>query len=184
MASLATLTTGIGPLDAFARIVDRVTALLSALGTALILGVMLLISVDVIGRFFFGAPIAGVPEMVAMSILAIVFLQVANTTARGKLTRSDAALSFLTRRSARLGQAADAVLHLAGAVLMAALLSAFWPQFLRSYGRGDIVGTVGQFRAPIWPVHGIVVTGAALMVLVFALMALMLAIRAVRGARA
>ncbi|MCA2010132.1 TRAP transporter small permease subunit [Cereibacter sphaeroides] len=175
------IRTGLAPFDAVTRLVDRLTALMSALGTALILGVMALISVDVIGRFFFGHPIAGVPEMVAMSILAIVFLQVANTLAQGKLTRSDALLGALRNRSPRLGDALDALLHVAGMLLLGALVSAFYPQFLRSYGRGEMVGTVGQFLAPIWPVHGIVLLGAATMTLVFALRALALAIRAIRG---
>lgn len=182
MSTLVSLRTGIAAVDAFARVVDRLTAILSAVGTGLILAVMLLIATDVIGRFFFGHPIAGVPEMVAMSILAIVFLQIANTTAQGKLTRSDALLGAIHNRAPRLAEGFDALLHLAGAVLLGALVWSFWPQFLRSYGRGEQVGTVGQFLAPIWPVHGIVLLGAALMVLVFALRALMLALRALRGA--
>ncbi|GAB4273881.1 MAG: hypothetical protein Kow0013_27870 [Pararhodobacter sp.] len=184
MSTMQDLRTGLAPFDALCRAVDRLTAFLSALGTVLILGVMLLITVDVIGRGAFAAPIAGVPEMVAMSILAIVFLQIANTTAQGKLTRSDALLGVLARRSPRLAEGMDALLHGAGAVLLAILVSAFHPQFLRSYGRGEMVGTVGQFLAPIWPVHGIVLLGAALMLLVFALRALALAIRALRGVSA
>ena len=184
MASLDRLNTGLAPLDAFSRLVDRITAVLSVLGTLLILAVMLLITADVIGRFFFGHPIAGVPEMVAMSILAIVFLQIANTTAQGKLTRSDALLGALHRHSPRLAEGFDALLHLAGAVLLSTLVTAFYPLFLRSYGRGEMVGTVGQFLAPIWPVHGIVLLGAALMALVFALRAVLLAIRAIKGVSA
>ena len=176
------LRTGLWPVDTAARLLDRLTALLSALGTALILGVMGLIAVDVAGRFLFGRPIAGVPEMVAMSILAIVFLQIANTLSRGKLTRSDAFLGMLRHRRPRLADALDAALHGAGAFLIYTLLTAFWPLFLRSYGRGQMVGTVGQFMAPIWPVHGIVVLGSALMLAVFVMRALALAIRAGRGA--
>lgn len=173
---------GLKPVDTAARILDRITAVFSALGTALILAVMGLIAVDVGGRFLFGRPIAGVPEMVAMSILAIVFLQIANTLSRGKLTRSDAFLSMLRRRRPRLADVLDAALHGAGAFLIYTLLSAFWPLFLRSYGRGQMVGTVGQFLAPIWPVHGIVVLGSALMLAVFVMRALALATRALRGA--
>lgn len=176
------LRTGLWPVDTAARLLDRVTAILSALGTVLILAVMGLIAVDVAGRFFFGRPIAGVPEMVAMSILAIVFLQLANTLSRGKLTRSDAFLSMLRNRSPRLADALDAALHGAGAFLIYTLLTAFWPLFLRSYGRGQMVGTVGQFMAPIWPVHGIVVLGSALMLAVFLMRAIALATRAARGA--
>ncbi len=181
MSAIQDLPTGLTPFDTFARWLNRVTMLFSALGTMLILGIMLLISFDVIGRFFFGNPIAGVPEMVAMSILAIVFLQIANTTAEGKLTRSDALLGALHRRSLRLAEGFDALLHLAGAALLAILLSAFYPQYLRSYGRGEMIGTVGQFLAPIWPVHGIVLLGSGLLFMVFVVRALALAIRAIRG---
>lgn len=181
MSAIQDLPTGLRPFDMLARLLNRVTALFSALGTLLILAIMLLIASDVVGRFFFGHPIAGVPEMVAMSILAIVFLQIANTTAEGKLTRSDAMLGFIYRRSPRLAEAFDALLHLAGAVLLAILLSAFYPQYQRSYGRDEMIGTVGQFLAPIWPVHGIVLLGSGLLFLVFIVRALALAIRAIRG---
>lgn len=182
MFAIQDLPTGIRVFDTLARALSRVTALLSALGTGLILCIMLLISSDVAGRFFFGRPIAGVPEVVAMSILAIVFLQIANTTAEGKLTRSDALLGALRHRSPRVAEGLDALFHVAGAVLLAILLSAFYPQFLRSFGRNEMIGTVGQFLAPIWPVHGIVLLGAALMFLVFVMRALALALRALRGA--
>ncbi|WP_165814545.1 TRAP transporter small permease subunit [Pararhodobacter oceanensis] len=181
MATTEDLRTGLAVLDLTALVLDRATAVLSALGTALILGIMLLIGVDVTSRFFLGKPIAGVPEMVAMSILAIVFLQLSNTLARGKLTRSDAFLQMLTKRSQRAGDALDAVLHGAGAVLIWVLLSAFYPLFMRSYGRGQMIGTVGQFLAPIWPVHGIVVIGSALLFAVFVTRTLALTIHATRG---
>jgi TRAP-type mannitol/chloroaromatic compound transport system permease small subunit len=181
MPTTEDLRTGFRPLDVTALALDRATAVLSALGTALILGIMLLIAADVTGRFFMGKPIAGVPEMVAMSILAIVFLQIANTLARGKLTRSDAFLKMLQNRAPRLSDALDAVLHGAGAFLIWTLLTAFHPLFLRSYGRGQMVGTVGQFLAPIWPVHGIVLIGSALLFAVFVTRALALSVHAVRG---
>lgn len=181
MAATEDLRTGLRLVDASARMLDRVTALMSAVGTLAILAVMLLISVDVIGRFFFGRPIAGVPEMVAMSILAIVFLQIANTLSRGKLTRSDAFLGFVRSRRPRLGDALDALMHAAGAFLVYVLVTAFHPLFLRSYGRNEMVGTVGQFMAPIWPVHLIVLVGSAMLLAVFLMRTLCLAIRAWKG---
>lgn len=181
MATTHELRTGLRPLDLTAVALDRATAVMSAAGTLGILSVMLLIAVDVIGRFVFGRPIAGVPEIVSMSILAIVFLQLANTLSRGKLTRSDAALSALRRRVPRLADALDAVLHSAGAYLMAVLVQAFHPLFLRSYGRNEMVGAVGQFLAPIWPVHLIVLVGAVMLLAVFVLRALLLATLAARG---
>lgn len=175
------LRTGLAPLDLAARWLDRLTAVASALGTALILAVMGLIVAEVVSRGLFARPIPGVIEMVSMSILAIVFLQLANTLARGKLTRSEALLAALRRRAPRLGDGFDAALHLAGAWLIWTLLTAFWPTFQRSWGRGEMVGTVGQFLAPVWPVHGIVVGGSALMLAVFLMRAALLVTRALRG---
>lgn len=182
MASTQHLRTGIRAFDLAAVMLDRVTALASMFGTLGILGIMLLIVVDVIGRRGFGAPLAGVPEMVAMSILGIVFLQIANTLSRGKLTRSDAFLGFVSRRWPRAGAALDALLHGAGAALVWILITAFHPLFLRSYGRNEMVGAVGQFLAPIWPVHLIVLIGSGLLCAVFVVRGLALALRALRGA--
>lgn len=181
MAALHDLPTEIAPFDALTRFIERLSALFSALGTALVLGVMLLITADVVGRAFLGAPIPGVIEMVSMSILAIVFLQIANTTAQGKLTRSDAFLGFLTRRSPRAAQAFDALLHACGAWLVGMLTTAFWPLFLRAWSRNEMIGNVGQFLAPKWPVYGIVAGGTALMALILGLRALALVLRALRG---
>lgn len=172
--------TGYRPLDFAAGLLERVTAFASTIGTVGILAIMLLISTDVIGRFVFGRPIAGVPEMVAMSILAIVFLQIANTLARGKLTRSDALLGLLRRRYRRVSDVLDALMHVAGAVLVGILITAFYPLFLRSYGRGETVGTVGQFIAPIWPVHLVVLVGSTLLFLVFVQRAISLLVLAAR----
>lgn len=182
MAATEDLRTGLRIVDTGAVLLDRATALMSAVGTLTILLVMLLISADVVGRYFFGRPIAGVPELVAMSILVIVFLQIANTLARGKLTRTDAFLGFVRRRSQRLGDGLDALMHAAGFYLIFVLVSAFHPLFMRSYGRNEMVGTVGQFIAPIWPVHLVVLVGSIMLLAVFAVRALCLAIRAVRGA--
>ncbi|MDP2064049.1 MAG: TRAP transporter small permease subunit [Phaeovulum sp.] len=178
MSRLVDLRTGVRAFDLAASVLDKLTMLASALGTLCILGIMALISADIVGRFGFGRPIAGVPEIVAMSILAIVFLQIANTLSHDKLTRSDALLSLLRRYRPRLADALDAALHSAGAFLIGVLISAFLPLFQRSYGRREMVGAVGQFLAPIWPVHLIVLLGAGLLFAVFVMRALALAYRA------
>src|SRR5690606_9515711 len=59
------------------HVIDRVTQFLNVIGTLLIVAIMVLVNVDVIGRGAFDAPVAGVPELVSMSIVAIVFLQIA-----------------------------------------------------------------------------------------------------------
>jgi len=87
MAPPAPPVCGWRPLDRLATALDRVTGAMNAVGTVWILALMLLISADVIGRAAFAHPIAGVPEMVSLAILGIVFLQLANTLGVGRLKR-------------------------------------------------------------------------------------------------
>lgn len=161
--------TGLSCFDALFRLFDRLTVAMSMLGTAAILFIMALITADVVGRGFFGHPIHGVPEIVSMLILSIVFLQIANTLLRDRLTRADGFLMLVRSRSPRLAGVIDAVMHLAGVGLVGVLVHAFYPLFLRSYGRGEMIGTVGQFLAPIWPTYLVVLIGAAMLCLAFAL---------------
>ena len=95
MATTPETQTGLRSFDLVFRFVDRVTAVMSIIGTAAILFIMCIIAADVVGRAFFGRPIPGVPEIVSMLILSIVFLQIANTLLRGRLTRADGFLMLV-----------------------------------------------------------------------------------------
>lgn len=161
--------TGLRSFDALFRVFDRITATMSVIGTAAILFIMVLITADVVGRYFFGRPIAGVPEIVSMLILSIVFLQIANTLLRGKLTRADGLLMLLRSKAPKTGGVLDAAMHFIGAGLVGVLVYAFYPLFLRSYGRNEMIGTVGQFLAPIWPTYLVVLVGASALLIAFVL---------------
>ena len=164
--------TGLRGFDAVFTLFDRITSLMSMAGTAAILFIMCLITADVVGRAFFGHPIPGVPEIVSMLILSIVFLQIANTLLLGRLTRADGFLMLLRSRSPRLAGVFDALMHLAGVGMTAILAYAFYPLFLRSFGRNEMVGTVGHFLAPIWPTYLVVLVGAVALCIAFALRAI------------
>ena len=62
-------------------------------------------------------------------------------------------------------------MHLCGVGLVGVLGYAFYPLFIRSYGRNEMVGTVGQFLAPIWPTYFVVLFGAIMLCLAFMLRA-------------
>ena len=76
---------------------QRLTGAMNALGTLWILGLMVLINADVIGRDVFSHPVRGVTELVALSIVGIVFLQLADTLRAGRFTRADVLLDRLQR---------------------------------------------------------------------------------------
>ncbi|GAA6200057.1 hypothetical protein NBRC116599_12820 [Aquicoccus sp. SU-CL01552] len=146
---------------ALRRAVDLVTGGLNVAGTLLILALMLLVNADVIGRGAFSAPISGVPEMVSMSIVAIVFLQIAQTFRKGRLTRAEALITTLRAHAPRLSLGVELLFAIAAAVLVWILFSASLPLFEKAWARGTYEGTVGDFTAPIWPVKLIILVGCA-----------------------
>ena len=159
----------------FRRPHDLISALtqgLNMLGTLLILLLVVLINSDVFGRTVFGAPISGVPEMVSLSIVAIVFLQISQTVAVGRLTRSDALLNYVGRKWPVLRRAIEVVFNLAAAGLLMILFSASYPFLIKAWKKDTFIGSVGDFTAPVWPVKLIIVIGCGVLVLQFLLAAL------------
>ena len=68
---------------------------MNAAGSVWILLLILLVSADALGRSFFLYPIVGTTEMVTLSIVGIVFLQLADTVRGARLTRADSFLGVL-----------------------------------------------------------------------------------------
>lgn len=149
----------------------RVTGAMNALGTLWIVALMVLINVDVIGRNLFASPLPGVPEMVALSIVGIVFLQLADTLREGRFTRADILLDRLARSAPRTHDALHALFHGVGAALMLVILWASWEPLAESVRIREYVGAIGTFQAPVWPVRLVTLVGLAATALCYALLA-------------
>ncbi len=160
---------------------DRITMALNVIGTLLIVAMMVLVNADVIGRGVFNAPISGVPELVSMSIVAIVFLQVAQTFRSGRLTRTEALLAAVRRRAPRLRAAIEFVYAVVALFIMGQLLMASTPLFVRSWQRNTFEGTIGDFTAPIWPVKLIILIGCTALMIQLFITALFAAKAAIKG---
>lgn len=150
---------------------ERLTAALNTLGTLWIFVLMVLMNVDVIGCGLFGAPLRGVTEIVSMSIVGIVFLQLADTLHSGRVTRADVLLDRLKRGRPRLASGLQALYHLVGMLLLATICLASWEPLLEAFRIGEYVGAVGDFQAPMWPIRLIVVLGSACTALGFLFLA-------------
>jgi TRAP-type C4-dicarboxylate transport system permease small subunit len=146
---------------------SAVVAGLNSLGTVLIFLLVLIINTDVFSRFLFNAPIDGVKEIVELSIVAIVFLQLGDTVRAGKLARSDALYNRILASKPRLGHWMGVFFELAGAVFFAAILIGAMPLFIEAFERGYYVGNKGMFIMQVWPVRLILVIGCMTTVLVF-----------------
>lgn len=140
---------------------------MNAAGTIWIFLLMLLIVADIAGRGLFNAPIPGVTEIVSLSIVGIVFLQIASTLRVGRLTRSDAALGRWRQTRPALAKAVELTSFGLGAALLGILAHASWPAFVRAWERDEYVGAIGYFTAPTWPIRFVVFFGSVMLALQF-----------------
>ena len=149
----------------------RLTGAMNALGTGWIFVIMILMTADVIGRNLFNTPIRGVIEIVTLSIVSIVFVQLADTLRTGKFTRADAFLGAVLLRNPAAGRFLQGVFHLAGAGLLATLCAASWPLLVESWQNGEYLGAIGDFQAPVWIMRAVIVFGSACTTLTFLFLA-------------
>jgi TRAP-type mannitol/chloroaromatic compound transport system permease small subunit len=145
------------------RLLDAATQGFNVAGTALILGLMLLIGADVAGRNLAGAPVPGVPEMVSLSIVAIVFLQMPQALRQGRIARSEALLGALAARAPGVARAVETLFDLAGAAVLGGIVWTTWPILTAAWTRAQFVGAIGDLTIPIWPVKATIVLGGTLM---------------------
>lgn len=150
------------------RLLDSLTQALNVIGSLLILGLTVMVGLDVAGRNLAGAPISGVPELVTLSIVAIVFLQAPQALRAGRFTQSEAVLNGLRRRAPALGRALETLFDLVAMAILGVIVHATWPLFARAWTRGDFIGAIGDFTAPTWPVKATILIGGTMLVLQFA----------------
>lgn len=150
------------------RLLDAVTQALNVCGSLLIFGLMLLIGADVLGRNLLGTPISGVPEMVTLSIVAIVFLQIPQALRAGRMTRAEGLIGAIKKALPSLGETIETIFDLAAMFVVGTIVYATWPIFTRALERGEFVGAVGDFTAPVWPVKAMILIGASVLTLQFA----------------
>lgn len=152
---------------AFFSFFDRLVSGMNALGTAWIFVLIIMINADAFGRTLFAAPIDGVIELVELSLVGIVFLQLADATRRGRLTRSDGFFNMVMARNPRIGRYMGATSDLVGAVFMAIIVYGSVPLLLDSIKHDYYVGNEGVFTAPVWPIKTIILIGCVVATLQF-----------------
>ncbi len=140
---------------------------LNGLGSLWIFVLRILINLDAFGRTFFAHPIEGVVEIVEMSIVAIVFLQLGDATQRGRLTRSDGLFNRILARYPTTGRTMGAIFDLLGMIFMAIIIYGTFPEMIEVVEENLYFGSEGVFTAPKWPVYLIILIGSAVTLLQF-----------------
>ena len=163
---------GPGPGNSLIRAFAGLVAGLNSMGTAWIFALMLIINVDVLSRYLFNAPIQGVAEIVELSIVGIVFLQISDAVRAGRLTRSDGLFQQIMKRRPVLAHSMGAVFDLAGTMFFVFILFGAVPRLIEAYERGYFAGNEGLFVVQVWPIRLILVIGCIVVAIQFALLAL------------
>ena len=140
---------------------------LNSVGTVLIFALVVMINMDVFSRFLFNKPIDGVTELVELSIVAIVFLQLADAVRNGRLTRSEGLYSRLQQKYPRFAHWLGAIFDLGGVIFFVTIIMGGIPRFIDAWQRDYFAGNRGIFVVPVWPVRLVLVIGALTVVFVF-----------------
>lgn len=159
-----------GQTNAPLRVFGGIVGGMNAAGSCWIMVLMLLILAEVIGRGAFNAPIVGVIEMIEISIIGIVFLQLADSLRQGVLTRSDGLFNQVMQRFPAAGHLMGIATFALGAVFMALILYGYVPTLIDAWTKDYYIGVDGMFTAPVWPVALIVVVSMSVCMIQFAVM--------------
>lgn len=147
---------------------------MNAIATLWIFLLMIGINADVIGRELFSAPIRGVPELVSLSIVGIVFLELPHALWVGRITRNDALRKRLIAARPALARGLERLFSLIGIALFVLVAAASATHLQKGLRVDEYVGALGDFTAPTWPVRAMIVLGCIASAICYAL-------RGVRG---
>ena len=146
---------------------DRIARFLMILAAVWAFVLCFVIVGDAVGRSFFNAPLQGTPEIVANSIVMIVFLQAGYAIRSRSMLRADFLVKIFGAGIRRLIHALG---YLLGALFFIIMVSGAIEPAVHSWTSGEYEGE-GALRVPAWPTRFIIIIGAALAALNYLVLA-------------
>ncbi len=152
---------------ALVRISDQLTKFLMIMGAIWAFFLCFFILADIITRAM-NMPISGTKEIVANSVVMIVFLQIGYAVRSQSMLRAD----FLVEMMPRVVQKLLLILaFVLGAGLFFFLLKAGITPAVRSFVNGEFDGE-GALRVPVWPTRWMIIFGAGMAGINYTLLAI------------
>ncbi len=146
---------------------DRLSKFLMIVAATWTFGLSFLVLANIIGRTYLDAPIHGTAEMVAASIVIVVFLQVGYAIRSRSMLRADFLVNhfpdWLQRTLLAIG-------YLLGATFFLMIITGGWEESILSYVENEFEGE-GAMRVPSWPARWTVLVGSALAMINYFVMA-------------
>lgn len=139
------------------RMLDRTTKLMMILGTVWAFCLCFFILADIIFRAL-NMPISGTKEIVANSVVIIIFMQVGFAVRSGYMLRAEFLVAMLPKWLQKL---LIIFAYCLGAALFLFLLKAAITPALRSFANGEFDGE-GALKVAVWPARFAILFGAGL----------------------
>ena len=146
------------PFSLITKILNQLFNVLNAAGTAWVGAMMFLICGDIFGRALFNSPIVGVPEIVKVSIVGLVWLQMAYTLKVGGHLRSNVILDRLPRKWQFSVEIIGSIL---GILVFGFAAYSSWDVMIEGWRIMEFEGEL-PVRVPTYPIRTIVFIGAFL----------------------
>ena len=150
------------------RVANSIAIAANAMGTFVVLALVVILNVDVVMRGLFSAPLKGAYELVQFSVVLIVFLQLPDVVRVDRLTRSDGFLNILHARRPGAARSARRIINAVSAIFMFLIFYITLPEFLHMWSTQDYFGVPGLFTLPWWPVKLVITFGTGLAAVIFA----------------
>lgn len=149
------------------RVANLLAISTNAIGTLVVLALVVILNVDVIARGLLSTPIKGTYEMVQFSVVMIVFLQLPDVVRVDRLTRSDGFLSVIGGKRPGVAANMRRIINALSAIFMGLIAYITFPEFLHMWATNDYFGVPGLFTLPWWPVKLVIAVGTTLSCLIF-----------------
>lgn len=149
------------------RLIDMIETIgqwLKYIAAALLIGVAVLITIDVVLRGLFNKPIIGVAEIVANGIVIIAYLQLSYTVGISAMLRSELLVSRLKSRAKMFFEACTGFL---GILFFGLIAWSSYTPLLRAFRTGEFEGHA-SFQVPTWPLRATIVACSILAILTYA----------------
>ncbi len=144
---------------------------LAALGTFMIVILMLIIVADVLARNIMGASLPLVAELGALTVVLIVFVQLGTAVRNDRLASADFLLEAMSARRPGFAAAIRALWDVVGAAICAGIAWSSWGILMRDIEHREFIGVTGVMTMPTWPFRALIFLGAAVAAVQFLLLA-------------
>lgn len=160
------LPAGLSALD---RVLARINIASHMLAAFWLFAIAVTICLDVLSRALLNAPFAGTAEIVANSVVSIVFLQLPSAVRSGGMLRAEILDIYLQQRTLARLHSFGCFL---GAVLFCAVAYSAWGPMVEAWNISERAGNESTVEIPLFPIRLLLVAMSLLAATNFLLMSL------------